>query len=197
MTALGIMAALGGRRGRCACPSCRDAGRDRGGDHLAVREDAGRVLVHCHAGCGQAEVIAALRARGLWPEPERREFTAAERRAFAQARAAAAEDARRAWRWSVGALERLNEAKRAAIDHESGQMNVRALEAAARAAREIEAAGPGAVMAAWRRGWADEPEQARADEAAGANSERMGVMLAAAVAGLPAGKGAAYGELAA
>lgn len=28
----------------------------------------GRVLVHCHAGCTQADVIAALRDRGLWPE---------------------------------------------------------------------------------------------------------------------------------
>jgi putative DNA primase/helicase len=26
----------------------------------------GRVLVHCHAGCEQKDVIAALRARGLW-----------------------------------------------------------------------------------------------------------------------------------
>jgi hypothetical protein len=30
--------------------------------------DDGKVLVHCHAGCDQEHVIAALRSRGLWPE---------------------------------------------------------------------------------------------------------------------------------
>jgi hypothetical protein len=29
------------------------------------------VLVHCHSGCAQADVIAALRARGLWPESDK------------------------------------------------------------------------------------------------------------------------------
>src|SRR5262249_42457824 len=28
----------------------------------------GKVLVHCHAGCNQQQVIATLRACGLWPE---------------------------------------------------------------------------------------------------------------------------------
>lgn len=31
-------------------------------------EEAGRLLVHCHAGCDQAHVIAALRKLGAWPE---------------------------------------------------------------------------------------------------------------------------------
>jgi DNA primase len=35
---------------------------------LSIREVAGKVLLHCHAGCGQRDVIAALRARDLWPE---------------------------------------------------------------------------------------------------------------------------------
>jgi hypothetical protein len=36
---------------------------------LSIREaDNGKILVHCHAGCEQEHVIAALRARGLWPE---------------------------------------------------------------------------------------------------------------------------------
>lgn len=30
----------------------------------------GQVLVHCHAGCTQADVIAALRDRGVWQEAE-------------------------------------------------------------------------------------------------------------------------------
>jgi hypothetical protein len=35
---------------------------------LSINERDGRVLVHCFAGCSQADVIAALRSRGLWPE---------------------------------------------------------------------------------------------------------------------------------
>lgn len=33
---------------------------------LSIREDGGKVLVRCHAGCSQTDVIAALTARGLW-----------------------------------------------------------------------------------------------------------------------------------
>ena len=32
---------------------------------------SGTVLVHCHAGCTQDEVIGALRNRGLWHSPSR------------------------------------------------------------------------------------------------------------------------------
>jgi hypothetical protein len=35
---------------------------------LSINEDDGRLLVRCHAGCEQADVIAALRDRGLWRE---------------------------------------------------------------------------------------------------------------------------------
>lgn len=30
--------------------------------------DDGQILVYCHAGCSQTEVITALKVRGLWPE---------------------------------------------------------------------------------------------------------------------------------
>jgi len=36
---------------------------------LSIREVDGKVLVHCHAGCPQREVVNALRDKGLWPEP--------------------------------------------------------------------------------------------------------------------------------
>lgn len=185
MTAEAIITALGGRRGRCACPSCRESGRDRGGDHLAVRDGGGRVLVHCFAGCGQESVIASLRARGLWPKNERPELTRAQRRKFAEARESAAEDARRAWLWRIGAAERLNEMKRAAVDFEGGRMDWQALEAAATAARELESGGPGTILQAWRRAWAEDAETAAADEAAGQEHERLGVLFARLVAGLP------------
>jgi putative DNA primase/helicase len=33
---------------------------------LSIREIEGKILLHCHTGCAQQEVIAALKARGLW-----------------------------------------------------------------------------------------------------------------------------------
>jgi DNA primase len=39
---------------------------------LSIREADGKVLLHCHAGCTQRDVIDALRTRGLW-RPERAE----------------------------------------------------------------------------------------------------------------------------
>jgi putative DNA primase/helicase len=39
---------------------------------LSVRDSSpGKVLVHCHAGCDQGRVLAALRRRGLWPNDGR------------------------------------------------------------------------------------------------------------------------------
>jgi len=35
---------------------------------LSIRDADGKVLFHCHAGCGQHEVIEALKGRGLWAE---------------------------------------------------------------------------------------------------------------------------------
>ena len=60
--------ALGGRksgRGWIACCPAHDDRRPS----LSIRDgDDGKLLVYCHAGCGQEDVIAALRARGLWRE---------------------------------------------------------------------------------------------------------------------------------
>ena len=37
---------------------------------LSITDSADSVLVHCHAGCSQDEVIDALKAKGLWePKP--------------------------------------------------------------------------------------------------------------------------------
>jgi putative DNA primase/helicase len=63
-----ICAVLGGRksgRGWAAC--C--PGHDDRTPSLSIQDaDDGRVLVHCHSGCDQARVIAALQSRGLWPK---------------------------------------------------------------------------------------------------------------------------------
>lgn len=39
---------------------------------LCIRDADGKVLLHCHAGCSQTDVIEALTARGIW-QPERTE----------------------------------------------------------------------------------------------------------------------------
>jgi len=60
-----IVRALGGH---CAgtgwvahCPAHNDRRPS-----LSITDREGKILVCCHAGCSQAEVIAALRRRGLW-----------------------------------------------------------------------------------------------------------------------------------
>lgn len=65
-TARGIVEGLGGvwrgRSAMCRCPAHEDHTPS-----LSVSQTPdGRPLVHCFTGCAQAEVIAALRARGLW-----------------------------------------------------------------------------------------------------------------------------------
>ena len=67
MTADTLAKALGGRRAgggwMARCPAHDD--RD---PSLSIRDGAnGQVLVRCHAGCSQRQVIAALRTHGLWP----------------------------------------------------------------------------------------------------------------------------------
>lgn len=60
---------LGGRRAgsqwMATCPA-----HDDKNPSLAVREDNGKILLRCHAGCSQHEVIEALKARGLWQSNE-------------------------------------------------------------------------------------------------------------------------------
>jgi hypothetical protein len=44
---------------------------------LSIRDADGKVLLHCHAGCAQRDVIEALTARGLWePQSEQRDHPA-------------------------------------------------------------------------------------------------------------------------
>lgn len=53
---------------------------------LSLRDADGRVLVYCHAGCAQSDVIRALRSLDLWPAAEA--YTAAERREYGRRRRA-------------------------------------------------------------------------------------------------------------
>lgn len=45
---------------KCPCHDDRQAS-------LSIDAKDGKLLVHCHAGCDQSDVIAALKQRGLWP----------------------------------------------------------------------------------------------------------------------------------
>jgi len=80
MTAAELADALGGRRVGGAWMACCPAHNDRT-PSLSIREsNDGKVLVRCRAGCGQRDVIAALRARGLWAEIHRRTIISRGRR---------------------------------------------------------------------------------------------------------------------
>ena len=64
MNAAAIAAALGGQQvgsgWTARCPA-----HDDHEPSLSISEDAkGKVLVRCHAGCGQSQVLSALRAKG-------------------------------------------------------------------------------------------------------------------------------------
>jgi hypothetical protein len=66
MTAETIATALGGRKAgggwTARCPA-----HDDHTPSLSIRDAGdGKVLVRCHAGCGQEQVISILRSRGLW-----------------------------------------------------------------------------------------------------------------------------------
>lgn len=73
MTAESIARELGGRKSgaewMAKCPA-----HDDHDPSLSVTEKNGKLLVKCRAGCPQANVIAALKTKGLWPERERREY---------------------------------------------------------------------------------------------------------------------------
>jgi putative DNA primase/helicase len=68
MTAAEIAFALGGRRGSSGWTARCPAHDDRN-PSLSIREASnGKILVRCHAGCGQAHVINVLRDPGLRQE---------------------------------------------------------------------------------------------------------------------------------
>jgi hypothetical protein len=64
MRAADMVKALSGRNGLARCPS-----HDDRTPSLSVSDGTnGRILVKCHAGCGQGAVIDALRRLHIWPE---------------------------------------------------------------------------------------------------------------------------------
>ena len=66
MNAETIAKALGGRKAGGAWMACCPAHEDREPSLSITDAKGGKVLVRCHAGCDQRQVIAALRSRGAW-----------------------------------------------------------------------------------------------------------------------------------
>jgi len=75
MSAESIVAALSGRKAGGGWMARCPAHDDRKPSLSIRRGDGGKVLVRCHAGCDQRQVIAALRRRGLWDHGDHRRFT--------------------------------------------------------------------------------------------------------------------------
>src|ERR1700688_4902509 len=72
MRAAEIARQLGGHRsGGGWVAKCPGPGHDDHKPSLSLTEKAGRLLVHCHAGCRQADVIEALKNLGLWERAEK------------------------------------------------------------------------------------------------------------------------------
>ena len=65
MKAETIAKALGGRKAGGAWIACCPAHEDRAPSLSITNAKGGKVLVCCHAGCDQRDVIAALSERGL------------------------------------------------------------------------------------------------------------------------------------
>lgn len=76
MSAVDIAQALGGARQSGAGYKVRCPAHDDHNPSLQLDDKAGKVVVHCHAGCEQSAVIDELKARGLWmnghDEPDRK-----------------------------------------------------------------------------------------------------------------------------
>lgn len=66
MGAEAIARALGGYRAGSSYLAKCPAHNDRNPSLSITNNDNGNVLVHCHAGCDQSSVVAALKALGLW-----------------------------------------------------------------------------------------------------------------------------------
>jgi putative DNA primase/helicase len=79
MTAEALAKALGGRKAGTTWMARCPAHDDRAPSLSIADARDGKVLVRCHAGCDQRDVIAALRARGVWDRDERRPIRIARR----------------------------------------------------------------------------------------------------------------------
>lgn len=119
---------------------------------LSIQERDGKVLVHCHAGCRAADVLAALRAAGLWPE--KTTHTADERHAYGIARRRAESEAAECLAWWSTLVSDLEQGKADASDDPDPWTR---FEPAARELARLTAAKPVDLLAEYRRRTVREP----------------------------------------
>jgi putative DNA primase/helicase len=75
MTAAEIAKRLCAKRSKSGSWMAKCPAHDDRTPSLSITDTDGRVLVHCYAGCGQNDVIAALTALGLWTDPQQLEVS--------------------------------------------------------------------------------------------------------------------------
>jgi hypothetical protein len=164
MTAAAIAEGLSlrkvGRGWRGTCPA-------HGGSSFTLDERDGRPVFYCWSGCDRSAILAALRQQKLWPEPERRNFSAAERQEYARRRRTAELWAHLAGCWLIERLRELEEDKRAAIDIQAGQWDVFALAAAASEHYRLSTLTAEGVIHEWQRAREVDPLGTRTLESVG------------------------------
>jgi len=110
-----IARALGGRRCGsqwvCRCPAHEDRNPS-----LSITEADGKVLVHCHGGCPQRQLVEALRRRNLWPERRREWLPREEYLRRLRARREAERRAKELSRWRREQVELLTRMKNLLFD---------------------------------------------------------------------------------
>ncbi len=102
-----------GRRWMVRCPAHEDTSPS-----CSIGEDSsGKLLVHCFSGCRQQDVIAALKARGLWPDRPRRDWTPEAKRQWGRTMGQARGLATQVQHWMRGRRDYLESQKQLAWDH--------------------------------------------------------------------------------
>lgn len=170
MTPPALAEALGlrrvGRGWRGVCPV-------HGGTSFTLDERDGRAVWKCWSGCSQAEVLSELRRRGLWPERERVEWTAEQKRQYARARADAEAFARLAAAWLSERLDELEAMKAAAVDLDRDRWDVDALGTVAAEHFHLSSLDAPGALRAWRKARQDDPHGARQLERIGLTWRRV------------------------
>lgn len=167
MTAETIARELHGRRSGAGWMAKCPAHEDRS-PSLSITERDGKTLLHCFTGCPQDAVISALRARGLWPERERPQWTPAERRDWGRRRRQAETEAQRCLWWFEALLSSLEFEKAVAADQ--GDLN--RLSATAPELFRLRSLNPSELLAEYRRRLVEDYAEAEALIASGRAVQR-------------------------
>lgn len=152
-----------GRTWRGRCPL-------HGGSSFTITEKAGKVVFFCWSGCDRAEILRELRARGLWPERPRREWTPAERARYARAKRDARPLARLAAWWLQARMAELSDAKADATS--GGRFDVWRLAPAASELHRLENLSADSVLREYLAAKAAEPERTKQLERVGRTWEQ-------------------------